>query len=413
MFVSDKTQEACPANIVPKIFRKSSMRAFNCISMAFLLLVVGGAHAAEPPDITGLWRSVRDFGPDVSGRLTIVGTRAGRRAEIGGRSAPVTVDRAGWRFALPDNHGQFRGTLRNTEISGFWIQPATMTLGVDYASPIVLHKSGRDNWSGDVAPLQDRLTLYLQIGRQADGTLAGFIRNPELNFGRGRPLAITLTGDEVGIGDSARHQTNMQGRYDAGTRVLMLTASPMNIDFAFARVDAAHAPGFAPRMPAAPYVYRAPLPQDDGWHTGTLEKAGIDESAVTVLIRRIADTQPGAGATPYIDSLLIARHGKLVLEEYFDGFDSETPHTLRSASKSVSSMLLGAAIDHGAQISPATPMASQFGKYQPFGNPDPRKAQITIENLLTMSSGLACDDDNDNSPGNEDNMQNQTNTRDW
>ena len=38
---------------------------------------------------------------------------------------------------------------------------------------------------------------------------------------------------------------------------------------------------------------------------------------------------------------------------------------------------------------------------------------MTVEHLLTMSSGLDCDDNNDNSPGNEDVMQEQTKEPDW
>src|SRR5437868_11374561 len=44
---------------------------------------------------------------------------------------------------------------------------------------------------------------------------------------------------------------------------------------------------------------------------------------------------------------------------------------------------------------------------------DPRKPALTLEHLLTMSSGLDCDDSNDESPGNENTMQSQTEQPDW
>ncbi|MGE5180614.1 MAG: serine hydrolase domain-containing protein, partial [Acidobacteriota bacterium] len=49
----------------------------------------------------------------------------------------------------------------------------------------------------------------------------------------------------------------------------------------------------------------------------------------------------------------------------------------------------------------------------PPGAADPRRAAITVEHLLDMSTGLACDDDDDASPGNEDTMQQQTREPDW
>jgi CubicO group peptidase (beta-lactamase class C family) len=49
----------------------------------------------------------------------------------------------------------------------------------------------------------------------------------------------------------------------------------------------------------------------------------------------------------------------------------------------------------------------------PFANPDPRKDQITLAHLLTHTSGLACDDNDDASPGNEGTMQSQRAQPDW
>ena len=71
--------------------------------------------------------------------------------------------------------------------------------------------------------------------------------------------------------------------------------------------------------------------------------------------------------------------------------------------------MAGVAIDRGA-IDVTTPVWRLFPADSGI-NPDPRKATITLGHLLTHNSGLACDDNDDNSPGNEDKMQ-QT-SRDW
>ncbi|MBV8490132.1 MAG: serine hydrolase [Candidatus Eremiobacteraeota bacterium] len=105
--------------------------------------------------------------------------------------------------------------------------------------------------------------------------------------------------------------------------------------------------------------------------------------------------------------MLLARHGRLVLEEYFYGFDRYRTHDMRSAAKTITGTMVGAALDHGARFTLQTPVRSLF-RYPSYAHPDPRKARITAADLLTMSSGLDCDDNDDNSPGNEDRMYAQS-----
>jgi CubicO group peptidase (beta-lactamase class C family) len=135
------------------------------------------------------------------------------------------------------------------------------------------------------------------------------------------------------------------------------------------------------------------------WVRGAAADNGLDPAPLAALG---ADVRSGKFVK--IGSVLIARHGKLVYEEYFDG-NADTQRDTRSATKSITDILVGIAIDEGklrgveARVLPLFPE-----RQRSIRNPDPRKARITIEDLLTMSSPLECDDWNDASRGNEERM---------
>jgi CubicO group peptidase (beta-lactamase class C family) len=105
-----------------------------------------------------------------------------------------------------------------------------------------------------------------------------------------------------------------------------------------------------------------------------------------------------------IGSVLVARGGKVVYEGYFDG-DGSTLRDTRSATKSITSALVGIAIaDKKLSGLNARVLELLPERVRKMQNPDPRKNKITIEDFLTMSSPLECDDWNDASRGNEERM---------
>ena len=99
------------------------------------------------------------------------------------------------------------------------------------------------------------------------------------------------------------------------------------------------------------------------------------------------DAHEAALRLPRLHSLLISHRGELVFEEYYNGADSRRPANMKSASKSVISALIGIAIDEGHIKSVEDPITKYFPEYI-FNQTDPDKQLITIENLLTMQSGL-------------------------
>lgn len=89
-----------------------------------------------------------------------------------------------------------------------------------------------------------------------------------------------------------------------------------------------------------------------------------------------------------INGILVSQHGELVAEQYFGSMHANRGHNIKSVSKSVLSILVGIAIDNGYLEGVHQPIGEFFPEYF-TSNPDSVKASITIEDLLTMRSGLA------------------------
>ena len=104
-----------------------------------------------------------------------------------------------------------------------------------------------------------------------------------------------------------------------------------------------------------------------------------------------------------ISSVVIAHRGKLIFENYYNDNTRDTKHNTRSSTKTITGTLIGTLIQNGS-IASVNERASKFSKVKNLQNPDKRKDKITIEDLLTMSSILECDDWEESSRGKEDRM---------
>lgn len=142
------------------------------------------------------------------------------------------------------------------------------------------------------------------------------------------------------------------------------------------------------------YLPRGPMPRC--WRPVTLACVAL---ALTGLSLRgasapfqaapfsVETVDAAARALPQVRSLLVSRRGQVVLERYYGGARADRPANVKSASKSVISALVGIAIDRGLITGVREPIATYFPELRAAA--DRTKQTITVEDLLTMRSGLA------------------------
>lgn len=147
------------------------------------------------------------------------------------------------------------------------------------------------------------------------------------------------------------------------------------------------------------FLLMAKVAAAEDWPRATPEEAGLKPALLAEM-----EAEIHAGKFGPVGSVVIARHGKLAYEGYFAG-DAATLRDTRSATKSIAGILIGMAIErHKLKSVDERVLALLPNRAKKLQNPDPRKQAITVEDLLTMSSPLECDDWNDASRGNEERM---------
>ncbi len=112
-----------------------------------------------------------------------------------------------------------------------------------------------------------------------------------------------------------------------------------------------------------------------------------DDIEVNATVPDLESIFSAADKISSVRSLLIQQHGQLIGEQYFNGRSGNKPYNIKSASKSIIGLLTGIAIEQGFIPSIDQPILSYFPEYFEE-NPDPKKEQITIRNLLSMQAGL-------------------------
>ena len=145
-------------------------------------------------------------------------------------------------------------------------------------------------------------------------------------------------------------------------------------------------------MPDTSYRYTPPAALGDGWPVAHAADTGMDPASFEALVAAV-----DRGEFPNIDAIAVARDGDLVFDRVIrtslDAEDSRVGntdpamHAQFSATKSITSLLVGIAIDDGIFESVDVAYLDLFD-YPLLKNPDPRKAEITLGDVLAMRSGF-------------------------
>ena len=136
------------------------------------------------------------------------------------------------------------------------------------------------------------------------------------------------------------------------------------------------------------YEYKPPADMGDGWETAALQDYDLDSDKITAMMQDIQD-----GGYDSLHSLLIVKDGKLVFEAYFQGYDQNRMHFVASVTKSVTSILIGIAIDQGLIQGSDQYLTELLPAYRELLDADPLKQKLQLWHILTMTSGLEWDED--------------------
>ena len=136
------------------------------------------------------------------------------------------------------------------------------------------------------------------------------------------------------------------------------------------------------------YKYQQPADLGDGWQTASLQDDGLDVQKLTAMMEDIQD-----GGFYDLHSLLIVKDGRLVFEEYFHNYNQNRIQGVASVTKSVTSILIGIAIDQGLIKGVNQSLSELLPAYRDLLDADPLKQKLQLWHILTMTSGLQWDED--------------------
>ncbi|MFP3592516.1 serine hydrolase domain-containing protein [Chryseobacterium sp. SIMBA_038] len=138
-----------------------------------------------------------------------------------------------------------------------------------------------------------------------------------------------------------------------------------------------------------------PIKSNSGWEVST-EKFNTEK--IRNLNQKIAENR-----FRDITSIVVVKNNKLLIEEYFNNSGRDSLQDTRSVGKSFASALAGIAIKEG-HLKNENQTLGEFYHLKEFQHYTSKKDSVTLKSLLTMSSAFEGNDEDEDSPGNEENM---------
>lgn len=229
------------------------------------------------------------------------------------------------------------------------------------------NKNLAGTWEGFVGSPGSEVRLVYRISIQGDSTLHVIHDSPDFGF-KDIPVSKSnfknnILSVEIGLfgaefeGEFKPKENKIEGRYRHNSPWTPLILKRVNPD-PFALMDY-----MVPRINAAgqmqtDYHYQRHKQANDDWTTAHLTSVGMDTSLINNLMRLILQEK-----YPNIHSLVIVKNGRLVLDEYFYGYNAGKVHPIHSITKGVTSTLVGIASDQGLITGLDTPMCEFFPEY--------------------------------------------------
>ena len=131
-----------------------------------------------------------------------------------------------------------------------------------------------------------------------------------------------------------------------------------------------------------------------GWKIGDAQQLGWNTQKLAQVTEKVEQDE-----FKKLTSVLIAHKGKLIHEKYYNNGHVDYMNDLRSATKSITSIMVGLAIEHGHLKSVEQKAFSLITADKEYKKMHPLKQAITLQDLLSMSSILGCNDDTPYSMG--------------
>jgi len=248
-------------------------------------------------------------------------------------------------------------------------------------------------WEGYLPAADFNIRLVYRIAVADDSTLSVIHDSPDYGIKDIPVSKATLENNRVFISvalydavfEGTFKENIIAGRYGSGGYWTPLTLKRVSenpqfiLDYMVPRLTAS-----GEKM--VEYRYASPPNRNDGWEIADAAQVGVDTSKINALMRAILREE-----FRNVHSVLVAKEGKIIVEEYFHGFHHDQPHPIHSISKCIVAAAVGIATEQNLIKDVNTPLYQFFPEYRELLC-NGEKGAITLEHALTMTAGFEWDE---------------------